>query len=375
MKDSAILIYEDAIKQMKSYKYNNVASGFAFAVALLLTEEGNIGKATNYYNDYEHHSGFFDSVGSIARGREIYYYWKGLYCLKTNQLDSAEYYFRKELRTGKDFNNQSAGAYGLSLLYQHYNYPDSVAKYALYYSEMNDSLYAQRATHEVEQAKAMYDYSRQQEIAQQETQSATRANNRFLFCLIVLLIILLAASWLYIARRRVMDRLEQAAIELSDIKTENKVLKQDTFSNQQQVIENEKRIKQLEKKLGRFGKLVFFGTEKMDNDLKQSSNYQQIKELAYIGKQLSESDWNNVCNLASEYYPAFYDYLLSQMKVDSTEYRICLLLRLHFKASEIANLLGVTPPYISKTSTEILEKLYGKRGSSKELYKVLGKIY
>jgi hypothetical protein len=172
-----------------------------------------------------------------------------------------------------------------------------------------------------------------------------------------------------------MDRLEQAAIELSDIKTENKVLKQDTFSNQQQVKENEKRIKQLEKKLGRFGKLVFFGTEKMDNDLKQSSNYQQIKELAYIGKKLSESDWYNVCNLASEYYPAFYDYRLSQMKVDSTEYRICLLLRLHFKASEIANLLGVTPPYISKTSTEILEKLYGKRGISKELYKVLGKIY
>ncbi len=41
---------------------------------------------------------------------------------------------------------------------------------------MNDSLYVQRATHEEEQAKAMYDYSRQQEIAQQETQSATRAN-------------------------------------------------------------------------------------------------------------------------------------------------------------------------------------------------------
>jgi predicted transcriptional regulator len=63
------------------------------------------------------------------------------------------------------------------------------------------------------------------------------------------------------------------------------------------------------------------------------------------------------------------------MEVDSTEHQICLLLRLHFKAGEIANMLGVTPPYISKTSTEILENLYGKKGSSKELYKELGKLY
>lgn len=130
----------------------------------------------------------------------------------------------------------------------------------------------------------------------------------------------------------------------------------------------------MEKKLGRYGKLVYLGSERMDNDLKLSSNYQQLKELAYKGKKLSDSDWDNVCNMASEYLPSFYDYLLSQMKVDSTEYQICLLLRLHFKAGEIANMLGVTPPYISKICTEILENLYGKKGSSKELSKELSKI-
>ena len=221
----------------------------------------------------------------------------------------------------------------------------------------------------------MYDYSRQQEIAQQESQSATRANNRFLISVIALLMVLLTASWLYIARRRVMDSLERTAIELNNIKTENNILKQDSLSNQRQITENEKRIKQLEKKLGRYGKLVFLGSEKMDNDLKLSPNYQQIKELANKGQKLSESDWDIVCNLASEYYPGFYDYLMSHMKVDSTEYQICLLLRLHFKAGEIANMLGVTPPYISKTSTDILENLYGKKGSSKELSRELSKIY
>jgi len=174
MKDSAILIYEDAIRQMKAYKYNKVAAGFSLAVARLLTEKGIVDKAAKYYNEYEHHSGFFDSTGNIERRREIFYYLKGLYCLKTNQPDSVEYYFRKELRTGKDFNNQSAGAYGLSLLYQRYNNPDSTAKYAIYYSEMNDSVYAQRATQEVEQAKTMYDYTRQQELAQRKEVEANK---------------------------------------------------------------------------------------------------------------------------------------------------------------------------------------------------------
>lgn len=186
--------------------------------------------------------------------------------------------------------------------------------------------------------------------------------------------VLLVASWLYIARRKVIESLEQTASELHQIKAENHLLRQDAVANQQQITENEKRIKQLEKKLGKYGKLVFFGSEKMDNHLKQSPNYLQIEEFAYKGQKLSDSDWDVVLNLIAEYYPGFYDFLLSRLQFGSVEYRICLLLRLHFKASEIANLLGVTPPYISKTSTDILKILYGKKGSSKELSKELGKI-
>ena len=374
LKDSAILIYTDAIRQLKAYKYNKVAAGFSGTLAKKLIDKDELSLARNYLQDYEKTSGYFDLIGNIEKGREIYYNFKGMYFLKMNQLDSAEYYFRKELLTGKDFNNQNCGSRGLALLYQQKHIPDSAAKYFAYSYAMNDSCFVQMTTHEIEQAKAMYDYTRQQELAQQESHNAARANNRLLVCIIVLLIVLLAASWLYIARRRLIDSLEQTAIELNDIKTENKVLKQDALSNQRQITENEKRIKQLEKKLGRYGKLVFLGTEKMDNDLKLSSNYQHIKGLAYKGEKLSECDWDIVCNIASEYYPGFYDFLLSQTKVDSKEYQICLLLRLHFKAGEIANMLGVTPPYISKTSTDILETLYGKKGSSKELSKELGKI-
>lgn len=40
----------------------------------------------------------FDKDGNIEKGREVFYYDKGLYFMAVNQLDSAECYFRKALK-------------------------------------------------------------------------------------------------------------------------------------------------------------------------------------------------------------------------------------------------------------------------------------
>ena len=372
--DSSIMVIEDvAMKYLELGRRQNSAISLGLTIKPLI-DKGNFKKARDYIEIYESLSGRFDSTGNIETGREIFYNVKGFYFLYTNKFDSAEYYFRKELCDGKDFNNQNAASKGLAELYQRLHQPDSVAKYSLYAYAAKDSLYALKTTKDVERIQAMYNYTRHQKIAHQESQNAATANIRFLVTVVVLLIVLLVASWLYIARRKVIESLDKTASELHQIKAENHLLRQDAITNKQQINENEKRIKQLEKKLGKYGKLVFFGSEKMDNNLKLSPNYQQIEELAHKGHKLSESDWDNVCNLTAEYYPRFYDYLLVHLQLDSIEYRICLLLRLHFKTGEIANMLGFTPPYISKTSTEILGNLFGKKGSSKELSKELGKI-
>jgi hypothetical protein len=193
LKDSAILIYKDAIRLLKLYNYNKVAAGFAGTLAKKLIDKGETSEAEPYMQDYEQHSGYFDSAGNIVSGREIYYYWKGLYYLKRNQLDSAEYFFRKELQTGKDFNNQNAGSLGLAKLYRQLNISDSSDFYSAYSYAMNDSMYVHKATQEVEQAKAMYDYSRQQELAQKKELEANRERSqkeRVVFVSLALLCIL-----------------------------------------------------------------------------------------------------------------------------------------------------------------------------------------
>ncbi len=114
--------------------------------------------------------------------------------MNVEQLDSAEYYFRKELRTGKDFNNQNAGAWGLAQLYRHKHITDSVTKYYAYSYAMNDSAFAHKTTHEVEQAKAMYDYSRQQEVAQHEKNKADWQTIRLLVVSVIALLLLIVSG-------------------------------------------------------------------------------------------------------------------------------------------------------------------------------------
>lgn len=66
-------------------------------------------------------------------------------------------------------------------------------------------------------------------------------------------------------------------------------------------------------------------------------NHRDRSRFSYKGQKLSSGHWDSICNITSEYFPAFYDFVLSQFQIDSTEYRICLLLRLHFKGGEIAH--------------------------------------
>ena len=372
--DSAIAIIDDVAEKYLEYGYPSYSAVSLGTNILRLLDKGDYMKAKKNMDIYESQSGYFDSVGNIGTGREIYYKAKGRYYLYIGILDSADYWFRKELRDGRDFDNQHAAAKGLVELYQRLHQSDSVAKYSVYAYAMSDSAYARRTTKEVERMQAMYDYTRHQEIAHKESVRADLANDRLLISLIVLLTVFLVSSWLYIARKKVIESLKNAETELNEISIENLALKQDADANRQLITENEKRIKQLEKKLGKYGKLIFLGAERMENDLKKSPNYQSLQVFAYKGQKLSESHWDIVNNLINEYYPGFYDFIISNMAIDSREYKICLLLRLHFKASEIANMLAVTPPYISKTCTEILESLYGKQGSSKELSRELCKI-
>ena len=127
--DSAIFFAEKAAARFRQYGYHNFASMSLGCIIWSLINIGKYEKAKRYSLLYEKESGLLDNEGNIQQGREAFYHVKGLLYLKENHLDSAEYWFRKELRDGKDFNNQNGGALGLAMVYEQRCISDSAAKY------------------------------------------------------------------------------------------------------------------------------------------------------------------------------------------------------------------------------------------------------
>ena len=374
LEDSAMSVIENVASLYEKYGYDTDAAIALGLIVGTLLDKGDYKKARHYMDVYESKSGFFDENNNIEEGREYYYRGKGKYYLLTGHLDSAEYYFRKELSDGKDFNNQNAGANGLAELYKKLNKPDSAAKYYEYSYAMNDSMFAHTATGTIERMQSMYDYTRHQENSLKEAERAYKANRRLLITTLVLLVVVLIATWLYVARRQLAEHLQGISAELENAKTELSLLQRDKTANRQSIAEKEDRIQQLEKKLGRYGKLVYFGTAKAETDLTASTGYKSIKDAAARGERLEKSEWATVRDVIEEYLPGFHDFITSSYSIGTTEYKICLLLRLHFKSGEVAAMLGVSAPYISKVCSEVQAKLFGKQGSSKELAKELQKF-
>ena len=105
--DSVMAVCDRAYNLCQELGQRKMIAQNAIVAVPKFLSAGQYQKSAFYLDLYEKESGFFDSEQNIAKGREVYYYLKGLYYLHTNQKDSAEFFFRKELSEGKDFNNQN----------------------------------------------------------------------------------------------------------------------------------------------------------------------------------------------------------------------------------------------------------------------------
>ena len=394
MKDSAILIFEDAIKRFRAYHYNKVAAGFSGILARMLIDKGEA--PANLLSDYEENSGFFDADGNITKGREMYYCCKGLYYLNMNQLDSAEYFFRKELHDGKDYDNQNSGSRWLAHLFYQKGIPDSAAKYALYAYNMNDSVYAQKAMREVEQAKAMYDYTRQQEIAHQEQQKSEKKQR------IIWYIVIMAGAIVFYMLNRLFrkqkeyrllvdehvsmqsevmqlrehkanyDQLilekEEQSKNLGVVLSEIEELRSEKDRFDQMLKEKEDKIEQQKADIKRYKRLARQEKDNIKKQLEDASIYKLVSAKATKGQQLTNEEWNELEKFVVNRLPEFYLLVSSREHALTTiMYHVCILVRLQIPFSSIGYMMGVKAPTITKVCSVVLKKLFGKDGSGKDL--------
>jgi len=367
--DSVLFIQDSVYHALTLYGDHKVAAGYIGNSIHLLASEGKVAEARNNMHIYETQSGFFDADGNIEKGREVYYYDKGMFYLAVNKLDSAEYYFRKELREGHDMNNQVAGTRGLSLLFNKRHLPDSTAKYALLSYELNDSAYALMSTEKVKQTEAMYDYRRNQQKAQEEERKAQLASLRFWVLLLVLILVILIFS-LYVyqllkRRRDVRKRLLAMLSKQSDLLSEIDYLSKSKADNEYLIEKKENELERLRNELSAFQGIRQTTVPVVDKQLFDHPSHQMLMRHAVQGTSLSDEEWLQLESLIDKELPGFRDFLQKNRHLlNQREYQTCILLRLHVETKVISRMIGVSASYITKIRVKMLRDIFHLEGKA-----------
>ena len=382
--DSSVVVIEETAQLFSKFGYSSDAAITLGSIVPTLLNIGKIEKAKKYISIYESESGFFDKDGDIIKGREAYYNAKGLLYLKENKLDSAEYWYRKELQDGKDFNNQNGGALGLAMVYEQRHQPDSAAKYYQYAYAMNDSMYAQMTTNEVERMQAMYDYTRHQEIARKESEKALLERNKWLLTMLLLLFCVSVASFIiYNLHKEKKESKKRYAITLEKLeRTQSEMLQlrdmASDFSDLKSFVEEkEQEIEHLKSLLRHDQQKTIQSRAIKEEQISNSKIRKSLLRKSRNGIPLSNEELRTCRMMVIESLPELNNLLLSrQNDLNKKEFDLCVLFRLGFLSKETSNILKVSPARISQMSTSVLKKLFKlNEGGAKELIAKLCEYY
>ncbi len=341
-------------------------------------------KAWDMIDVYERESGLFDESGNIQQGREIYYYDKGVCYLSQQQMDSAEQMFRKLLLIPEN----SIDAYrGLLMLYRQKGEIDSTFKYATLYEDALAEYLNATQTEAVARAHAMYNYSRFQQLADEQKLRVTRI--KFALCVLVILFIIAGAmAYLYfLQKKRKREREYQSLMtqyfntkqELGITKEELTILRNHTESTNETdalLHDKEQRIHVLEEDLSKYQHVIQeLKAADKESILKNSDIVRKLQKMTEVhtirqGAKLSivekqtptSDDWTLLKEMIHQCLPLFYAHLSGHLLTEQ-EWKTSMLLRIGFKTNDVALLLDTRPSRVSKLKILINKKLFNEERS------------
>lgn len=372
-KDSVIAINLQAAKLFKKHGNDYVAAiafGCNYNYYIEKKDSINAKKAFEAYNSagYEGNSNYEDAKAYVL-------YQKGTYYLFVNKQDSAYDNLSLSFKMCKSYSIKAATTKALAQYYAKVNQPAMAMKYALQSSEYNDSdLIGVRKT-QLQQVQAMYDYSRNQEIAKNAEQKAERSTRMNYIIVLSCLMLFLLLSYIYrkqiaIKKKKIaVSKLlyEDSLLKLKRLQDERAKLVAENDNKLAQVImEKENTISKLKTEITHIQERYSLSSvSDADLILKDSSIYKKIKFIEVHPKEkMCEEDRKELADTIEEVVPNFIPVLKN--KLNDKDYQICLLVRLGFSTSLVARLLGLSDAAISKSRKTMLKKICRKEGKPKE---------
>ena len=352
---------EKAIQTYQKHGYFQQAARVLPSSIYVWLNRQDYAKVHQLQQIYETQSGLFDEYGNIAKGKEHYYYGKGLYYLGIEKFDSAEFFFRKVPSNKFKYDSQR----GMLKLYLLIGDQDSIEKYSALLGYASDEYFTGQQAQAMHQAKGMYDYSRNQKLAIQKEQESLRYKYTVYSVLLIAIIALFALFRIFKGiNDRKTARIASLASQYSDslkhiedIRDELLLVKtdKDRFVEMRQ-----QEIDRLERQLAEYHKQVREMTVSDHlNALLKSAIVATFKAMGNGTRNASESDWRTLCQTIELYLPNFYSDVIQNGNLTDQEIRTCILVLIDIGNIETSNILGTSPSRISTAKASSNRKLFG----------------
>ena len=361
-------------------------------------ELGRVEDAARLLSIYERHSGKVDPVTHEC-SFPIYYYAKGRVLTATGQLDSAEYFYRKELEA-QDWDNRQAAYRGLRMVFEQKGMKDSICKYAPLQCDAVDSSYQEMLSQNLQNLHEMYDYSRlQTENSQKELQlQESRRKALYTWCVLVFVVICALFLFFYLRswyKQQITSaelKLERANAELEERENNLQALREELakVGDEKERLRLAWEVEQAEKETEEQRKIVIVNQEKLD-ELRQRARtnsatlrqryhttplFQSLLRKVKNNDAATEKDYGHIQQVLfekdAELVHRFYMLLPNSSE---TELRTFLLLRFGMTKTEVSMLTAHSLAAVTNICTRLFQKVHGRKcATSDEAYEWLLKL-
>ncbi|MDO4801554.1 MAG: hypothetical protein Q4A15_05255, partial [Prevotellaceae bacterium] len=314
---------------------------------------------------YETQSGLFDEYGNITKGKEHYYFGKGMYYEGIGKLDSAEYFYRKLFNARHTFD----ACNGLTRIYKKIGNIDSVS----YYSTLKDSVFDEMVTdlhtEAMRQVKGMYDYSRNQKIALQKEQEAFRGKLILAF-LIFLFLVMATVSYLIHLKFRKKKIAEISVLNESYLST---ALLYKKVLNEQELLKHDYKLHQETKEQ----EICTLNRQLIDLQTQYKRMTSENKKVALHTSNIvkcfhhfspldnehpNDTDWEELDLILSQCDPSCYS-MIKHCHLNMNEQHVCMLVRIGCTSKEISNLLHTKPQHVTNIKSAANSKLFNDKSA------------
>lgn len=343
--DSVYQIATLAYRYYKKIGKDDYAAATLIPLTEIYLKRKDYVKAKRTLDEYLAKSKLLDKKGEpLYPGTEYFYNYLGWYYIDVGQLDSALYCYRKLLNYPSDIENLEAGYKGLMSIYSHKGMVDSVVKYVRLYADANDTVNFRLSAKEVGKVQALFDYSESQKEAARKAEEAKNIWKALFISLLMIVILLLVIRKMKARNQKRQTQYDHTKKELVSTKKESK-LKDSKIVNLNGILSIYKTNANEEK-------------WKKENIFMESKIILAFQAYANTGKQPTVSEWKDLQKLVEASLPAFWQKLSSFEDILDDEFRICLLTRLSFMPSQIANLLGASKQSITNKRKKLVQMLF-----------------